>query len=276
MFVCRYCDKECKSLQGLSKHETHCHSNPQRKPQHNPNDDLGDYHCQYCQRYCHSKNSLINHERLCKKNPNHQTTIMHTKEWQEEMRSRIDREHVWNKGLTKESDVRIAAISNHLKNAYASGILISKQKNKPRTEEEKKQISETMKKNGVAGGLRQGSGRGKKGWYKGFFCDSTYELVYVIYNLDKKINFKRCNRKYEYEYSGEKHLYFPDFELDDGSLVEIKGYHTDLVDIKIASVKDRKIVVLYESDLQYAFDWVKNNYTYAQLSDLYENNGGLA
>lgn len=270
MFVCQYCNRECKNLQGLRKHELHCHANPNRIPQYNPHDEPGDYYCQYCNRYCHSKNSLMNHERLCKNNPNHQTTIMHTKEWQEEMRSRIDREHVWNKGLTKNDDPRIASLANHLKDAYASGRFVSKQKNKPRTEAEKKQISETMKKNGISGGLRRGSGRGKKGWYKGFFCDSTYELVYIIYNLDNKIKFKRCDRKYEYEYNGEKHFYFPDFELQDGTLVEIKGYHTDLVDIKISSVNDRSIVVLYEQDLQYAFYWVKSHYTYIDLSDLYE------
>ena len=28
------------------------------------------------------------------------------------------------------------------------------------------------------------TGKGKKGWYKGFFCSSTYELAYVIFCLD--------------------------------------------------------------------------------------------
>lgn len=270
MFICQYCNKKCKNLQGLRKHEKHCHSNPNRTPQHNPNDDLGDFYCKYCKRYCHSKNSLINHERLCKHNLNHQTTLMHTKEWQEEMRSRIDRENVWNKGLTKDSDPRIAAVSNHLKNAYATGMLVSAQKDKPRTTAEKQRISETMKKNGIAGGLRHGSGRGKKGWYKGFFCDSTYELVYIIYNLDNNILFSRCKRQYEYEYNGKMHVYHPDFELQNGTLIEIKGYHTDEVDAKLDSVTDRKINILYEADLKYAFDWVKEHYTYKKLSDLYE------
>ena len=40
----------------------------------------------------------------------------------------------------------------------------------------KRKISETMKNNYNAGGLRHGSGRGHKGWYKNYFCDSTYEL----------------------------------------------------------------------------------------------------
>ena len=34
------------------------------------------------------------------------------------------------------------------------------------------------------------------------------------------------------------------------------------VDAKLDSVTDRKINILYEADLKYAFDWVKENYTY--------------
>ena len=134
----------------------------------------------------------------------------------------------------------------------------------------RKRISKSMKRNPIAGGLRQGSGRGKKGWYKSFYCDSTYELVYVIYNLDHNISFKRCKRIYEYEYQGEKHKYYPDFELEDGSLIEIKGYVNGQVYAKLNSVKDRPIKMLTIKDLKYAFDYVKENYTYDKLEDLYE------
>src|SRR6059036_3964323 len=34
------------------------------------------------------------------------------------------------------------------------------------------------------GGYERGSGRGKKGWYRGYSCDSTYKLVFVVYALD--------------------------------------------------------------------------------------------
>ena len=133
-------------------------------------------------------------------------------------------------------------------------------------------LSELGKLNPNAGGLRSGAGTGKKGYYKGFYCDSTYELVFVIYNLDHNIKFERCKKSvsYEYVYKNKKHRYYPDFMLEDGSLVEIKGYHTELVDIKISAVNDRKISILYEKDLQYAFDYVKKNYNYKNLSDLYD------
>ena len=91
--------------------------------------------------------------------------------------------------------------------------------------------------------------KSKKGYYKGMYCGSSYELAYVIYNLDHNIPFARCDRYYEYEYNGSKHLYFPDFELADGTIIEIKGYHTETVDIKAAAVCDRPIKVLYKKDL---------------------------
>ena len=89
-----------------------------------------------------------------------------------------------------------------------------------------------------------------------------------IYNLDHNISFKRCDKYYEYEYKGLKHLYFPDFELSDGTIIEIKGYHTDIVDIKSGSVKDRPIKVLYKKDLLEYFKYVCSSYNVKE-SEIY-------
>lgn len=273
MLNCQYCNKEAKNLQGLHKHERHCHSNPDRKPQAGTASAVNAYfecYCSFCNRFCTSKNSLLNHERLCKANPNAAISASLGKK-----RS----VPAWNKGLTAETDERVALQTQRATEALARFYIEHPEKlgstggclEDPVAEAaRRKKISESMKKNPEAGGRRQGSGRGKKGWYKGFFCDSTYELVYIIYNLDHNIEFKKCNRIYTYEYQGEPHKYYPDFELPDGSIVEIKGYHSEVVDLKTAAVTDRPIRVLFEKDLQYAFDWVKQNYTYSQLSDLYE------
>lgn len=113
-------------------------------------------------------------------------------------------------------------------------------------------------------------GRGNGGWYKGIYCMSTYELVYVIYNLDHDIKFKPCKRIYTYLWKNTLHKYHPDFELDDGTIIEIKGYLTDQDKAKINAVKDMPIKVLFEKDLQYAFEYVKENYSYKKLKDLYD------
>ena len=65
-----------------------------------------------------------------------------------------------------------------------------------------------------SGGLRKGSSRGKHGWYKGFWCDSSYELAYLIYNLEHNIEIERNKKGFEYLYKDEKHIFYPDFRVD--------------------------------------------------------------
>lgn len=230
------------------------------------------YNCKYCGRECKNPNSLRNHERLCKSNPNRQTP---SAQGRHTPRPDLRGKPSWNKGLTASTDNRVA--NNRLK--AIEGISKAKQQDPTKfsgraksveaEDARKRKISSTMKSNPNAGGLRHGSGRGKKGWYNGFFCDSTYELVYVIYNIDNKIKFKRSKLKYQYIYNNEFHNYYPDFEMEDGSLVEVKGYYNDKVQAKINSVMDRDITLLLEKDLQHAFDYVKEHYTYDKLEDLY-------
>jgi len=124
----------------------------------------------------------------------------------------------------------------------------------------------------VAGGLRHGSGRGKKGWYKGYYCDSTYELAYVIFNIDNSVDFKRSEIVIPYSYNNKNHNYHPDFE-NSSTLIEVKGYHTEQVDAKIKATEAAgyNLKMLYKDDLKYAFDYVKSNYNYKVIEELYES-----
>ena len=126
--------------------------------------------------------------------------------------------------------------------------------------ETKKKISETARRNKISGGYRHGSGRGKQGWYHDYWCDSTYELAFVIYCIDHKIKFSRNTIKYPYKKDGETHYYLPDFKMENGELVEIKGYLTLDILLKISAVKDRKIKVLFYEDIKYMFDYVSEKY----------------
>lgn len=105
-----------------------------------------------------------------------------------------------------------------------------------------------------------------------FYCSSTYELAYLIYCLAHKINIKRYDGYYTYEYLGEKHRYYPDFIID-GTIIEIKGFWTPQVDAKTNSVTDKPIKVLYRNDLSYVFDYIKDTYSKTidkDVQDLYE------
>jgi len=91
--------------------------------------------------------------------------------------------HPWNYGLTIDTDERVANFQIKLKKMRDNGEVIHR---KHQTEKTKEKLSKIAKDRGL-GGYQKKSGRGKWGWYKGFWCDSSYELAYVIYNLDHNI-----------------------------------------------------------------------------------------
>ena len=137
------------------------------------------------------------------------------------------------------------------------GSTIEKEKNR------RKKISESMKKNPMSGGLRKGSGRGKKGWYKGYWCDSSWELAWVIYSLDHNIKFERNNTGFVYLYKGKKRKYYPDF-ISNKIYFEIKGRrkYEEMDDIdkeKISQFK-KELKVLYSKDIDPYLKYVKNKY----------------
>lgn len=123
------------------------------------------------------------------------------------------------------------------------------------------------------GGMREGSGRGKSGHYKGFYLNSTYELAYVIYHIDHNLNIKRNIKGYSY-FDPDRNKYFkfyPDFITDD-ELVEIKGYKTKLTSYKLTGVSE-PIKVLYKEDLKEIFEYVKisTGLPIERLYELYES-----
>ena len=115
------------------------------------------------------------------------------------------------------------------------------------------------------GGYREGSGRGKKGRYKGYWCDSSWELAWIIYNLDHNIKFERNKQKFEYQYNGQTKNWIPDFILSDKSYVEIKGYMSEQVQAKLQSfVSPIKVIdkvdiepIISYVELQYGKDYIK-------------------
>jgi len=107
--------------------------------------------------------------------------------------------------------------------------------------------------NKISGGIKRGSSRGKHGWYKGYWCDSSWELAWVIYNLDHGIKFERNHQGFEYEFEGKKHKYYPDFILEDGTYVEIKSVMDEKNKAKIASFPT-SIKVLQHKEIKIFID----------------------
>ena len=98
--------------------------------------------------------------------------------------------------------------------------------------------NEYIKANGLfkgkCGGYREKGGRGKQGRYKGYYCHSSWELAWVIYNIDHNIGFKRNTKGFPYDFNGRTYRFFPDFIIESTKeYVEIKGYLDDKNKAKI-------------------------------------------
>jgi hypothetical protein len=160
-------------------------------------------------------------------------------------------------------------ISKSLIKYHANNIGIASGRGKGRklTDETRYKISNSLK--GKTGGYRIGGGIGKHGWYKGYWCDSSWELAYVIYNIDHKIQFSRNTEKFDYEYNGKIKKFIPDFILPDYTYIEIKGYVTNQSINKIRDFKG-KILVLLKKEMKVYLDYVINSYS-KNFIEMYEN-----
>lgn len=117
-------------------------------------------------------------------------------------------------------------------------------------------ISRAMKL--VGGGYRRGSGIGKKGWYKGIWCDSSWELAWVVFNLDHGKPFERNQEFFNYEFGGRVRRWLPDFIMN-GAYYEIKGYETEQSIAKVRGFP-HKLVVLGRVEMEPILTYVISKY----------------
>lgn len=98
------------------------------------------------------------------------------------------------------------------------------------------------------------------GTYKGFHCDSSYELAVVIYCLEHNINIVRNTQGFDYTFNNEVSKYYPDFIINN-VYVETKNYWTEQVQAKIDQFpKDLKYAILYYDDIKLCIDYCIEKY----------------
>ena len=142
----------------------------------------------------------------------------------------VPKGQIWNKGLTSETDNRI-----------------------------KKIVDSYMK-------LHKNFKSQYCGFYNGIKFEMSYELAWIIWNIDHNISFKRCDKSFVYFDTQLKknRYYYPDFELLDGTIVEIKGYVSqNAIDKKYAMeniYKNIKYQFLTKSDIQHCIDYCIKKY----------------
>jgi len=100
----------------------------------------------------------------------------------------------------------------------------------------------------------------KRGWYKEYWCDSSWELAFIIYNLEHNIKFERNEKGFNYILANKEKRFYPDFIIND-EFIEIKGYKSEMTDAKIKSFpKELKLKVLYKDDMQLYLNYVIEKY----------------
>jgi hypothetical protein len=181
--------------------------------------------CKFCSREFTKKNKSMYHQNRCNFNPN-RLPVMH-----------LSQEH-------KDKLVKSRSI-----NSTGKASTVEKEL------ERIKKIKETAKLKGTMGGLRKGSGRGKKQWYDSpiagkVYLRSSLELRYVQYLDKNKINWRQCTESFIYQFENKTRKYYPDFYLIDQDLyIETKGFKTPQDEAKWSQFP-KNIKVLYEIDVE--------------------------
>ena len=103
--ICEYCGQEV-SASNYSKHLRRHQNHPETFGKTIYHIDHDDLFCKFCGKECKNKKSLVQHEIRCKLNPNKISTTV-------EGFNSVGRE-AWNKGLTKDTDKRVAILAKHL------------------------------------------------------------------------------------------------------------------------------------------------------------------
>lgn len=104
------------------------------------------------------------------------------------------------------------------------------------------------------------------------YFDSLPELAFYLWHKESGIKIERVSKKFEYEFEGQIHYYFPDFEVN-GKLYEIKGnqflakdgkwkspYEDDCgkYEAKRQCALVNNVIILYKNEYKYYVDWFRN------------------
>lgn len=107
----------------------------------------------------------------------------------------------------------------------------------------------------------------KRGYYKGIWCDSSWELAFVFYHIDKNIHIERNYEYKEYIYDNKLYKFYPDFKVNN-KLIEIKGFLTPKNEAKIKQIDD--VIFLFKDDMKKYLDYVIEKHGYNFWEILYE------
>lgn len=236
ILYCKFCGRECKSLNSLKQHEIRCNLNSNKI-------DLS-----YIKRFTTSKTKdykwITNHieQKFVKLS---------------EIQYYLDLG--WQYGMSDEFKIK----NSLSKIGKPSGKCLDPNKELER----KKKISNSMKGN-INWMYNKHHGNSKQGWYKGIHCDSTWELAFLVYYKEHNLYIERCKKCYDFIWENKIHKYIPDFITNEG-IIEIKGRKT-----KKSLEKEKQFPNIKVIDINLIkpyLDYVINKYGNEFWKILYEN-----
>ena len=236
--ICQYCGEKLDNSTKLVQHIRKCNKNPQNVSNIKLQQWIFEKHtCEKCGKVMTEK---FHSGRFCSYSC--ANSHKHSEETKDKIRQSV-------KKTNKKKETKETLAKNYYKNPnkciICGKILDYKHRYNKTCSKECLHIRLSQNANNriqtgsiTIGGVTSTSGNhGKQGNYKGIHCDSTYELAYVIYMLDHGYDIKRYIGSFDYlDNDGKLRKYYPDFIVND-TIVEIKGWWNNNVDIKAASNK---------------------------------------
>ena len=283
--ICKYCGKEFETSQKLGGHVSRCKLNPNIKDIYNKigkakhNTALFKEYTLICE-YCGKEYKLIlsensfnkgKYKKTCSTTCAHKLTIKNCDNISRKLNisssiKEYNLLHTKSDSCIKKYTCKVCGKEFTNLDAASRQYCCNECMIKGRH----KKLSESAKRNKF-GGLNPNTTHKnyKRGYYKNIWCDSSWELAFIVYCLEHNISIRRNYSYKEYEFENKIYKFYPDFIINENELVEIKGFITPKNKAKIEQITD--VTFLFKYEIQPYLNYVRKKYGDDFYNLLYDN-----
>jgi uncharacterized Zn-finger protein len=269
--ICKYCGKEFETSQKLGGHVSRCKLNPNIKDLYNKigkakhnTAAFKEYTliCEYCgkeYKLILSENSFNKgkYKKTCSTTCAHKLTIKNC----DNISRKLNISNTIHNLIKSNNTGNKIKICEYCGKEFTNLDNNSKQycSNECMIKGRSKKLSESAKRNKF-GGLNPNTTHKnyKRGYYNNIWCDSSWELAFVVYCFEHNISIKRNTSYKEYSFENKIYKFYPDFIINNNELVEIKGFITPKNKAKIEQVHD--VTFIFKTEIQPYLKYVINKY----------------